>query len=193
MEASTLCTPSKKRGPRDLSSLQPNSHEKRFSAESQQGYYKSREYTVKDKSRLKKRAKISSTESWASFLQWKDECVSDDGITISIDLGASARHNAGSLTPGMAKCRRYAIQYFFVQFYGTPPEDVWDEFDESRNIPTLIMHHVGAPKGSYASIIEVLRQCLVAHDAGECYDPSKEIHLKTVHLTATSSQTLRAE
>ena len=56
MEASTLCTSSKKRGPRDLSSLQPNSHEKRFSAESQQGYYKSREYTVKDKSWLKKRA-----------------------------------------------------------------------------------------------------------------------------------------
>ena len=81
----------------------------------------------------------------------------------------------------------------FVHFYGTPPEDTWDKFDESCNIPTLIMHHVGAPKGSYASIIEVLRQCLVAHDAGECYDPSKEIHLKTVHLTATSSQTLRAE
>jgi hypothetical protein len=154
MEASTLCAPSKKRGPRDLHSLQPNSHEKRFSAESQQGYFKSREYKVKDMSRLKKISKVAVTEAWESFLQWKDEFVSDDGITVSIDLGDSARHKAGSITPGMAKCRRFVIQYFF-DFYGTPPADAWDEFDESRNIPTLIMHHVGAPKGSYASIIEV--------------------------------------
>jgi len=166
-----------KRGPRDLSSLQPSSHEKRYEAVSQKGYFKSTEpqRDAESKSKAKKRCKLAAADSWSEYLDWKDKHVSDDGITMSIDLGAKLRKSSSSLVNGMAKCRRFAVQYFFVQYYGAAPEEAWGDFDERRNVPTLIMMHVAAPEGSYASVVEVLRQILAAGDAGEAYDPSKTI------------------
>ena len=90
-----------------------------------------------------------------------------------------------ALDEGMARIRRFAIQYIFVEHFGTPKKEHWGDFSSSANVPTLISRQLKIPNGSYAKVVKVLEDIIDAHDAGKCYDPSKNILQSTAVSTAT--------
>jgi hypothetical protein len=57
---------------------------------------------------------------------------------------------------GLEKRRRAAIEYFFRDILGCPPEDSW----KGNNIVPWVMNRVIVPRGSRASIIQQLKGIL---------------------------------
>ena len=74
----------------------------------------------------------------------------DDAGVASIDLGeeilSKESASSSSLAAGMSKARLYAIDYIYVEHFGTAPEHKRDDFDDfGRRLPTLVMKHLMIP------------------------------------------------
>ena len=121
-------------------------------------------------------------KSWETYKEWNAASVTVDVEgTVSIEMGEeklSEKSASSSLAPGMSKARMYAIQYIYVDHYGTAPEDKWGDFDDfGARLPTLIMKHLMIPRGSYASVVSTMRALYQAHDTGTVYDPAAKIKI----------------
>lgn len=186
------------RGKRDLNSLEATRHESRYLSETQKGYWvgRQRQHSEETATSSKKRAKIAASCSWAGYLEWKEQEKLDrhDDIPVAGEFQEST-----ALDEGMARIRRFAIQYIFVEHFGTPKKEHWGDFSSSANVPTLISRQLKIPNGSYAKVVKVLEDIIDAHDAGKCYDPSKNIreqrggHSKIVDLTPQAEVVYRLQ
>ena len=150
--------------------------------ETQTGFFVDRQRKPKPSS-AKNKAHAASVKSWETYKEWKSASVTVDkkGV-VSIEMGdqkiseKSASSSSSSLASGMSKARMYAIEYVYVDHYGTAPEDKWGDFDDfGARLPTIIMKHLMIPRGSYASVVSAMRAIYEAHDAGAVYDPSAKI------------------
>ena len=98
-------------------------------------------------------------------------------LAASLEQGEkiAARTASYALPAGMSKDRRTAIRYFYVTFYGTAPENLWGDFDNSIGLPIIIMKHLVIPRGSYGTVVSAMLEIHAKFEAEEMYDPSGRI------------------
>jgi hypothetical protein len=105
------------------------------------------------------------------------EALDPEGrLSVSMNMEEDLHEgDSSSLLPGMSTARKYTTEYFFKLFYFTAPEVSWDEFCGSARAQALIMKYIGAPAGSYLSVVKVLRDNLEAEEAEVAYGSSAGI------------------
>ena len=130
------------------------------------------------------KAKKAAAASWEGYAEWKKTGVEVDLkngaiLTVAWERGdkGGASSSTSPLGGGMSNARKYAIQYLYVEQFGTAPEEEWGEgeFHPTSSLPTLIMRLLNIPDGSRASVVKAMRDIHEAHEAGELYDPSKDV------------------
>ena len=85
----------------------------------------------------------------------------------------------------MSTARKYAIQYLFIEQFGAPPPEEWEDYQSVSNkdqeaarcisLPTVIMRCLNIPAGSKKSVEKAMHDIYQAHNSKELYDPSKFI------------------
>ena len=89
--------------------------------------------------------------------------------------GGSSSSSPPSLSVGLSKSRKYAIQYLYVEQFGAVEESEWGDFHPTSSLPTVIMRMLNIPDGSRKSVVKTMRDIHTAHKAGELYDSSADI------------------
>ena len=148
-EKAAIIKPRGPYGKRDIGSLGENCHEARYRPETQRGYFaeKQRKDTQGSSPSLRKRAKGGASASWAGYLEWKEQMkLSKQEIPVVGEFIES-----GALDEGMARVRRFAIQYIFVEEFGSPAKSNWGDFCETAGVPTIISRRLKIPHGSTGS------------------------------------------
>jgi hypothetical protein len=71
----------------------------------------------------------------------------------------------------MIEARKKAVEYFFVQKYGSPPEEQWHHEETVGDI----IRDIGAPLGSRTAIVEILRNILLTRENHKTFEGKKKI------------------
>jgi hypothetical protein len=91
----------------------------------------------------------------------------------NVESDSSSSSQPSSFT-GMSKSRRFAIQFYFIEQFGAPPPDEWDDFHRNISLVTMIMKLLGIPRGSYHGVKECMEKIYKEHAQGNgCFDPSE--------------------
>ena len=177
-----------KRGPRDLSSLCASAHQSRYDHVTLlgdgKGHFLDGSKTRSDPQSVWRshhdKAISAAESSWVEYNKWK-ECNVDicliSGAILSISWDREDEATSSSLTPGMSKARKFAMQYFLIEKFGAPDEEDWDapNFHRSLSLPAVMASLLDIPSGSSAEVSTAMRAIIAAHKAGEIYDPSAAI------------------
>jgi hypothetical protein len=70
----------------------------------------------------------------------------------------------------MIEARKKAVEYFFVQKYGSPPEELWHHEGTVGDI----IRDIGAPLGSRTAIVEILRNILLTRENHKTFEGKKK-------------------
>ena len=137
----------------------------------------------------KAKAKAAVAAAWSKYREWKSTSVVVDTktgalISISWELAEEAEPSS-RLNEGMSTARKYAIQYLFIEQFGAPPPEEWDDHHRVLNkdqetarcisLPTVIMRMLNIPAGSKQSVEKAMHDIFRAHHNNELYGPSKSV------------------
>jgi hypothetical protein len=96
----------------------------------------------------------------SSDIDWESDAdESEDGEETAAGAPDSSRDR---LKPGMAECRRYAIQYIFVQLLNEPSENEW----RNKDTVTAIMNILDIAPGTRNGVIKTLREIVRCRQEG---------------------------
>jgi len=141
----------KSRGGLDLTAQQ-----RRYLTSKQNGYYlEKRGLEILSTEKISKRIKKGQNAAFASWYKTIDIENPPDFPNHEYNYNP-----LGTLKPGMIEARKKAVEYFFVQKYGSPPEEQWHH----EGIVGDIIKDIGAPLGSRSAIVEILRNILLARN-----------------------------
>ena len=189
--------PKKRQMSADASLATTSTHERRYAAVSQMAGGLGR-YLAGSRARTdpqvtyqsnKAKAQAAVAAAWTGYKEWKSTSVEVNTktgalISISWELAEEAEPSS-SLNEGMSTARKYAIQYLFIEQFGAPPEEEWDDHHRVLNkdqettrcisLPSVIMRMLNIPVGSKQSVVNTMRNIFQAYYNKELYDPSQAI------------------
>ena len=127
------------------------------------------------------KAVSAAVAGWTEYSSWKEsgniETCTKTGVILHVVWDRSGEDSRQPLGAGMSSARKYAIQYYFIEQFGGPPEQDWEvgNFHPKFSLPTIIMGLLNISDNSRPLVVIAMQAILVAHEAGEAYDPSAAI------------------